>query len=100
MDPETSYAEFWRTYLLAHQRPANRALHCIGMLAGGAGLAWAAAWGSAWLAGLSIAVGYGCSWIGHYAIEGNRPESFRRPVWSLVSAFRMFAWTVTGRDFR
>ncbi len=83
---------------MAQHRRGFRVLHCVGMLAGGAGLACAAAWGQAWLAALSIAVGYGLSWIGHFAIEGNRPETFRHPLWSLISAFRMCARTVAGRD--
>ncbi len=62
MKPNPTYAEFWRDYMRAHQHPANRALHCIGIVLAVAGLATAAIRGPAWLAVPSIALGYGLSW--------------------------------------
>ncbi len=96
MKPNSTYAEFWHEYMRSHRHPANRALHCLGIVLAVAGLATAAIWGPAWLAVPSIALGYGLSWFGHFVIEGNRPESFGHPVWSLVSAFRMCAETIAG----
>ncbi len=98
MKSDTTYAEFWRIYMLAHRRPANRWLHPAGLRAAVGGVTCAVAWNNAWLAALSIAAGYGLSWFGHFAIEGNRPETFRHPLWSLISAFRMCALTIAGRD--
>ncbi len=98
MKDDETYTDFWRTYVLAHQRRANRVVHCVGIVAAGGGLISAAAWGQAWIAVASVAVGYGLSWFGHFVIEGNRPETFRRPLWSLISAFRMAALTIAGRD--
>ena len=95
--PIDSYAEFWRFYLTEHRHPLNRLLHLLGtglglvLLAAAIGLAdWR-------LAVLAVTTGYGCAWIGHFFAERNRPATFRYPLWSLASDFRMFGLAVSGR---
>jgi hypothetical protein len=92
-----SYAEFWPYYLRAHCRPATRALH---YLAAAIVLAFVALIGftgdPAWLLA-AAAGGYGAAWIGHFFIEGNQPATFRYPLWSFISEWRMVALAVSGR---
>ena len=96
--PDTlTYAGFWRRYLGAHQDPRTRALHYAGTSLGLAALATAAAtrdW--RWLPAAPIA-GYACAWLGHFAFEKNRPETFGHPVWSLASDFRMLGLFLSRR---
>ena len=92
-----SYGAFWRFYLDEHRDPRNRRLHVFGtglgllLLGAGIGLAdWR-------LLVLAVLAGYGCAWTGHVFIERNRPATFRYPLWSLASDFRMFGLAATGR---
>jgi hypothetical protein len=47
------------------------------------------------LAGLAFA--YAMAWIGHFMFEGNRPATFRNPVWSLIGDIRMYLLWLSGR---
>jgi len=92
-----SYPKFWRRYLAAHSDPRTRALHYLGTsLAVAAVAAGAVERDWRWLAAAPVA-GYALAWLGHLTFEHNRPETFRHPLWSLISDFRMFAMFLTGR---
>jgi hypothetical protein len=42
-------------------------------------------------------VGYGFAWVGHYYFEKNKPVTFKYPLWSLTSDFKMFFDILIGR---
>jgi hypothetical protein len=92
-----TYAEFWPRYLRAHARRLTRTLHYAGTTLALACLLTAAIcrdW--RWLPAAPL-LGYGFAWTAHGVVEGNRPETFGHPFWSLASDLRMLALAAAGR---
>lgn len=101
MEPDVkkyeNLAEFWPFYLGEHRSKANRTLHFIGSCCGLIFLA-ATLWTLQPLflvAGL--VAGYGFAWTGHFFIERNRPATFKYPLKSFLSDWKMFYLILTGR---
>lgn len=92
-----SYAEYWPFYLREHSRAGTRALHLFGTaLALGCVAAAVVAWDWRPLVA-APAVGYGFAWLAHGIVEGNRPGTFRYPLWSFLGDIRMLILWATGR---
>ena len=91
-----SFAEFWPFYVREHSLPVCRALHFIGSTLA-IGIIVAAIFYSPWLLLAVPVVGYGFAWFGHFAIEKNRPASFKYPLWSFIADWKMWAMILTGR---
>jgi hypothetical protein len=91
------YSEFWSYYLREHAKAATRSMHYVGTGLSTVLMIVALAMGRLWLAPLALLAGYGPAWIAHFCVEKNHPATFKYPLWSLVSDYRMaFVW-VTGR---
>jgi hypothetical protein len=92
-----TYAEFWPYYLREHALPLTRGLHFLGTsLAVGLGIT-AALKGNAALVAAAVLCGYGFAWVSHFTVEQNRPATFKYPLWSLFSDFRMAGLMLLGR---
>ena len=92
-----TYGEFWPFYLNEHRSPINRVLHFIGTAGTLVILTLAIVLSSPiLLIGVPL-FGYGFAWAGHFVFEKNRPATFKYPLWSLISDYRMFFELLIGR---
>jgi hypothetical protein len=93
----TNYTEFWDFYVGEHQNPLNRLLHFTGTTLGMVLLVWFLASGKYLFIPLCFVVGYGFAWVGHFAIEKNKPATFQYPFWSFISDYKMAFYMLTGK---
>jgi hypothetical protein len=92
-----SYSEFWDFYVQEHSKPLTRALHFVGTILGLALLVYFIATGRWYLFPVFAVVGYTFAWFAHFVVEKNRPATFKYPLWSFVSDFRMIGYILIGR---
>jgi hypothetical protein len=92
-----SFAEFWPYYIGEHRSPVCRGLHYFGTSFALLTVLTAVVTGTGWLAPLALVFGYGPAWVGHFFVENNRPASFKYPLWSLMSDFKMLGLALRGR---
>ena len=92
-----TYAEFWDFYVSEHSKPMTRMLHLIGTTLGIALLVFFVASGRWYFFPLFPVVGYAFAWFAHFAVEKNRPATFKHPLWSFASDFKMIWYMLTGR---
>ena len=95
--PIQSFEDFWPFYLEEHRLRATRVWHVVGTLAWLASLGLTAYLRQPWVLAAGPIVAYSCAWYSHFFIEHNRPATFKYPVWSLRSDFRMAALLLTGQ---
>ncbi len=93
----TKEQRFYDFYLAEHQNIACRRLHFAGSSLGLLGLATSINTRSPKPLLKGIAAGYGCAWVGHFFFEKNKPASFKFPLKSFVSDFRMYSDVLRGR---
>lgn len=89
--------EFWPFYLGEHSWKLNRSLHFIGSGLGLVFLVLAVVLRMPLLILGGFVCGYAFAWIGHFFIEKNRPATFKYPLKSFISDWKMFYYILTGR---
>jgi len=87
----TSFAEFYPFYLSEHSNRICRRLHFAGSTLGLLCLVLALWLRQPWFIVLGLFLGYALAWIGHFAFEHNKPASFKRPLYSFMGDWRMYA---------
>jgi hypothetical protein len=80
-----------------HRRPGTRQLHFAGTTIVLAIATGATLYLNAWLLPVALIAAYGLAWIGHFFIEGNKPATFRHPLWSLRGDIKMYGLMWRGR---
>ena len=96
----TNYDEFWDFYVQEHSKPMTRVLHFIGTSLGIILLVWFIATGRWYYFLIFPIVGYAFAWFAHFVVEKNRPATFKHPLWSFMSDFKMMWYMITGRMSR
>lgn len=97
MDRIKTYKEFYSFYLSEHKNKTSRQLHFIGTLLAFVLIFLALFFQKSYLWFLIPVMGYGFAWVGHYFFEKNKPATFKYPLWSLLSDFRLFFDILFGR---
>ncbi len=92
-----TYGEFWDFYVQEHSKPMTRILHLVGTTLGVALLVFFIATGRWYYFPLFLVVGYAFAWSAHFFVEKNRPATFKYPLWSFISDFKMIWYMLTGR---
>ena len=91
--------EFWPFYLHEHRSSLNRVFHFIGSTLGVVVMISAFAIPKYWLILGAFVSGYAFAWIGHFFIEKNRPATFKYPLKSFISDWRLWYSVLTGRVY-
>ena len=92
----TTKQTFYDFYLDEHQNMACRRLHFAGSSFGLIGLAKSVKNRSEKPLLKGIAAGYACAWVGHFFFDRNKPASFKFPLKSFASDFRMYGDVLRG----
>lgn len=88
--------EFWPFYLGEHQNETNRLLHFIGSSFGLFFLFSAFYKKKPTLVLFGLIIGYAFAWFGHFIIEKNRPATFKYPLKSFISDWKMLYFYLSG----
>lgn len=99
VDPRTfqRFADFYPFYLGEHRNRSCRRLHFIGLTLALVCFGMLIASGRPQYLLYGLLCGYGFAWVGHIVFEKNKPASFKRPLYSFLGDWRMYADIWRGR---
>ena len=90
---------FYRDYYLGeHRKGVTKLFHIVGTLLGVVLVVLAFVLKNYWLIPIGIVAAYGLAWFSHFVFEHNRPATFKHPLLSFRSDFRMMRDVATGRE--
>ena len=95
--PIQNYQDFYKFYLSEHHDLTCRRLHFLGSSIGLYMISKAIIKRQKRYLGYGLLAGYACAWIGHFGFEKNKPASFKQPLYSFISDWRMFSHILTGK---
>ncbi|WP_335969718.1 DUF962 domain-containing protein [Acinetobacter bereziniae] len=94
--PIKNYSEFYRFYLTEHRNIMSRRLHAAGSSIGIYFFTHAIRQRKAKYVLYGLVSGYACAWVGHFVFEKNKPASFKQPLYSFISDWRMLSDILRG----
>ena len=95
--PIQDYSTFYRFYLTEHRNIMSRRLHVVGSSIGLYCVSKAIRQKKAKYVLYGLLAGYACAWVGHFVFEKNKPASFKQPLYSFISDWKMFSDVVRGQ---
>ncbi|MPS74918.1 MAG: DUF962 domain-containing protein [Chryseobacterium sp.] len=93
-----TYKEFYQFYLTEHSKPLTRAFHFLGILLVFVVIFYVIQSGKERFLWYCPIFGYGFAWFSHAVFERNTPATFKYPIWSLASDFRLFFELLIGKQ--
>lgn len=93
-----TYKEFYQFYLTEHSKPLTRAFHFLGILLVFVVIFYVVKSGKERFLWYCPIFGYGFAWFSHAVFERNTPATFKYPIWSLASDFRLFFELLIGKQ--
>ena len=93
-----TYREFYQFYLTEHSKTGTRIFHFIGTLLIFFVIGYVISSGKERFLWYIPIVGYGFAWFSHAVIERNKPATFKYPLWSLISDFKLFFELLIGKQ--
>ena len=90
--------DFWKYYMSEHTNKTNRLLHVVGTCSG-VGLFIFFLFYNVKFIFIAPLVAYGLAWTGHFVFEKNKPATFKYPIQSFKSDFKM-TWLTLTKPFR
>lgn len=94
--PIKNYSEFYHFYLTEHRSIMSRRLHAAGSSVGIYFFSKAIRQRKAKYVVYGLVSGYACAWVGHFVFEKNKPASFKQPLYSFISDWRMLSDILRG----
>ena len=94
--PLQNYHEFYRFYLTEHRNITSRRLHVFGSSVGVYFFTQAIRQRKPKYLVYGLLSGYACAWVGHFMFEKNKPASFKQPLYSFISDWRMLSDVLRG----
>lgn len=94
--PIQNYSEFYRFYLTEHRNIVSRRLHAAGSSVGIYFFTKAIRQRKPKYLVYGLLSGYACAWVGHFIFEKNKPASFKQPLYSFISDWRMLSDILRG----
>ncbi|MCU4536162.1 DUF962 domain-containing protein [Acinetobacter bereziniae] len=94
--PIKNYSEFYRFYLTEHRNIMSRRLHAAGSSIGIYFFTQAIRQRKVKYVLYGLVLGYACAWVGHFVFEKNKPASFKQPLYSFISDWRMLSDILRG----
>ena len=94
--PIKNYSEFYRFYLTEHRSIMSRRLHATGSSVGIYFFTKAIRQRKPKYFVYGLVSGYACAWVGHFVFEKNKPASFKQPLYSFISDWKMLSDILRG----
>ncbi|UBB89905.1 DUF962 domain-containing protein [Candidatus Kaistella beijingensis] len=97
MERIKTFREFYQFYLSEHSKPMTRIFHFIGTFLIFVVIVYVIWSGKERFLWYIPIFGYGFAWFSHAVYEKNKPATFKYPLWSLISDFKMFFELLTRK---